>query len=303
MELISIALATYNGEKFLREQLDSLLSQTYQHFEIIIHDDCSVDDTVKILEEYSQKDKRIHFKQNDKNLGFSKNFESIIAECNGKYIAFSDQDDIWEKKHLEVLYELINGKHLSCANSMLVDTNGRPLGMTMQDVTNISTAISESNLKYRLFYNNFVQGTAMMIETEFCKKCLPVPKEVNYHDYWFALVAAMDDGIRYSDEVILKYRQHNNNITSNIKNSSIREFYNCLSGHHRKHSSLQVSILKAVKERFPENQIVDDAIVFFSNHAQKKVNAELLNYYCKHQLEMFPTMKCSLMHKFIYLYI
>ena len=143
----------------------------------------------------------------------------------------------------------------------------------------------------------------MMIETEFCKKCLPVPKEFNYHDYWFALVAAMDDGIRYSDEVILKYRQHNNNITSNIKNSSIREFYNCLSGHHRKHSSLQVSILKAVKERFPENQIVDDAIVFFSNHAQKKVNAELLNYYCKHQLEMFPTMKCSLMHKFIYLYI
>lgn len=90
--MISIAMTTYNGEKYLREQLDSILNQTFSDFELIICDDCSKDATVKILEEYSLKDKRVRYFVNEKNLGFKKNFEKAISLCSGEYVAFSDQD-------------------------------------------------------------------------------------------------------------------------------------------------------------------------------------------------------------------
>ena len=101
--MISIALASYNGSKYIREQLDSILEQTYQDFELIICDDCSTDNTWQILQEYAQKDSRIKVFENERNLGFKKNFEKAISLCNGKYIALSDQDDIWIDNHLEVL--------------------------------------------------------------------------------------------------------------------------------------------------------------------------------------------------------
>ena len=79
--MIGIAMTTYNGERFLREQIDSILNQTYTDFELIICDDVSSDSTVDILNEYAQKDSRIHIIQNEKNLGFLKNFEKAIRIC------------------------------------------------------------------------------------------------------------------------------------------------------------------------------------------------------------------------------
>lgn len=110
--MISIAMATYNGEKYLREQLDSILVQTISDFELIICDDCSNDSTRKILSEYAKKDSRIKVIFNEQNLGFVKNFEKTISFCNGEYIAFSDQDDIWLPNHLEVLLSEIGRAHV-----------------------------------------------------------------------------------------------------------------------------------------------------------------------------------------------
>ena len=104
---VSIALATYNGEKYLREQLDSILSQSIQDFELVACDDCSTDSTLKILNEYAEKDFRVKVFTNEKNLGFKKNFEKAIFLCSGDYIALSDQDDIWTENHLQVLLENI----------------------------------------------------------------------------------------------------------------------------------------------------------------------------------------------------
>ena len=93
--MISIAMATYNGEKFLRYMLDSILSQTYQDIELIICDDNSSDSTCLILKEYEKNNSRIKLYFNESNLGFIKNFEKAISLCSGDYIALSDQDDIW----------------------------------------------------------------------------------------------------------------------------------------------------------------------------------------------------------------
>ena len=82
MKSVSIALATYNGEKFIREQLDSIISQTYTNWELIICDDCSTDATWEILKSYKEKDSRINIFKNDKNLGFKKNFDTIFFRKN-----------------------------------------------------------------------------------------------------------------------------------------------------------------------------------------------------------------------------
>ena len=92
--MISIAMATYNGELFIREQLDSILTQTLSDWELIVCDDGSTDNTLSILQEYANNDSRIKIYQNETNLGFKRNFEKAIGLCSGEYIALCDQDDI-----------------------------------------------------------------------------------------------------------------------------------------------------------------------------------------------------------------
>ena len=93
LSMISIAMATYNGEKNIKEQIESILNQTLKEFELIICDDASTDNTVPILTSFAEKDKRIKILKNEQNLGFKKNFEKILFHCTGEYIAFCDQDD------------------------------------------------------------------------------------------------------------------------------------------------------------------------------------------------------------------
>ena len=103
--MIGIAMTTYNGEKYLKEQIDSILNQTVSDFELIVCDDVSSDSTMDILNDYAEKDDRIHVFRNEENLGFLKNFEKAIRICldrSAEYVALADQDDIWTENHLEV---------------------------------------------------------------------------------------------------------------------------------------------------------------------------------------------------------
>ena len=109
--MIGIAMTTYNGEKYLKEQIDSILNQTVSDFELIVCDDVSSDSTMDILNDYAEKDDRVHVFRNEENLGFLKNFEKAIRICldrGAEYVALSDQDDVWMKNHLEVLLNTIS---------------------------------------------------------------------------------------------------------------------------------------------------------------------------------------------------
>ena len=101
--MISIAMTTYNGEKYISAQIDSILSQTVSDFELVVCDDVSTDNTVDILKDYALKDCRLKLCCNGQNLGFKNNFAKAISLCKGEYIAFCDQDDVWTNDHLEVL--------------------------------------------------------------------------------------------------------------------------------------------------------------------------------------------------------
>ena len=230
--MISIAMATYNGAKYLREQIDSILSQTIQDFEIVACDDCSTDSTVAILEEYQHRDKRLTIYRNETNIGFKKNFEKAINLCKGEYIALSDQDDIWEPNHLELLLNAIGNQILACGNSIIVDEKGNNLGMTLKEQETLDYIPSDQLKKAIsiLIYRNPYQGASMLMKRELLKYILPFPEGGKFHDTWIALTACFCGGLVYVNDILLKYRRTNSNVT--VHQASARSRYK----HFRRHT-------------------------------------------------------------------
>ena len=224
--MVSIAMTTYNGEKFLREQIDSILAQSIQDFELVVCDDCSSDSTIEILEGYQQSDKRIKVYKNESNLGFKKNFEKAISLCDGEYIALCDQDDIWSPDHLEVLKDAIKDKILACGNAELIDKDGNSLGITFWEQEAFDSVPSSDlgKAKSILLFRGSYQGAAMMIKRQIVKTALPIPEKYTFHDSWLALVACFCGGIACVDIPILKYRRIEESVTGMRKRKRSR-FY------------------------------------------------------------------------------
>jgi len=212
--LTSVVIATYNGEKFIQQQMDSILAQTISDFEIVVCDDCSTDNTVNIIKDYATQDSRIKIYTNVRNLGFKKNFEHILTLCHGDLIAFCDQDDIWGPDHLQVLLENLKNHDCVCGNAQMIDDNGNPMGITMRDFipAHILPTNNEFFYKHEL-YGNIVQGAACMIRRSLLEKALPIPESVKFHDWWFALMACEHGGCKYIDKTILQYRRHDANVS------------------------------------------------------------------------------------------
>lgn len=204
---VSIAMATYNGEKFLCQQLDSILSQTYKNLEVIICDDCSTDSTCTILKLYSQKDDRIKLFFNEKNLGLVKNFEKALSLCTGEYIALGDQDDIWENNKIACLIESIEGSLLIHSDALLINNDGIVIN------TSYST-YSQKNLNKNIhsyLLENNVTGCTALFSNKLLKYALPFPENILVHDWWLALCAYKHGAITYLDQPLIRYRQHESN--------------------------------------------------------------------------------------------
>ena len=214
--MISIAMTSFNGEKYIQAQIDSILSQTIKDFEFIICDDCSTDNTREILNEYSKNDKRVRLFFNETNLGFKKNFEKAISLCKGDYVALSDQDDIWLPNHLEVLQKIIGTADIACADAELIDENDKSLELSLSQTDEFYYFDNSSKLLYRILgKGNCFQGASMLIKKSFFDKALPIPEEVKYHDAWFAACACCGNGINYDFTPVTLYRQHSSQVTSN----------------------------------------------------------------------------------------
>ncbi len=222
--MISIAMATYNGEKYLREQLNSILAQTCSDFELIACDDGSTDSTVQILNEYAEKDKRIKVFVNERNLGFAKNFEKLVSLCSGDYIAFCDQDDIWENKHLEIFLNEIGEAKVVCGNELLFDNETKEKRLKIPYNQNIFPADSKNLLWTFSYTNNFFAGNAMLVERKFLveKNILPIPNGIS-HDSWIALCACCFSKMKFTEKVVTNRRLHHTNTTGLTIND--KKFY------------------------------------------------------------------------------
>ena len=213
--MISIVMASYNGEAYICEQINSILSQTLQQFELVVCDDCSTDSTWEILKGYSTIDNRIRIFRNENNIGFKNNFTKAISLAKGEYIALCDQDDIWESDHLEQLLTHIGNKMIACGDSLLVNSANLSLNMTLSDQESLDF-VPDDDLKkaYSVFYfRSPFQGAGMLIRRDFFAVALPIPQQLLYHDVWFSELSCFYGGMNYFKKVISRYRQHNNNVS------------------------------------------------------------------------------------------
>jgi glycosyltransferase involved in cell wall biosynthesis len=209
--LISIAVCTFNGEKYLAEQLDTLISQTYPNIEIIVVDDCSTDSTIEILKKYESGNK-IKLFLNEKNLGFGKNFEKAIKLCNGEFISLCDQDDIWDTNKIQKLYDNLGNHILIYHDSELINSSGQSLHRKMSDVNNF---VNGSNNKAFIF-RNCIAGHTMFFKRKLTEFIFPIP-EIFFHDWWMVYAATTIDKITFIPDVLVKYRQHEKSYTDTLK--------------------------------------------------------------------------------------
>ena len=220
--MISVALACYNGENFIYEQIQSIINQTITDLEIIICDDKSTDNTIDII--HNIKDKRIKLYQNNIQLGVVKNFEKAISLCNGEYIALSDQDDVWVEKKLE--------KQL---NQYIIEREKRPSGplLLYHDLILVDKElevlkdsfwklykISNFSLAKNLFDNHFT-GCTTFFDKITSEYYLPFISTDILHDHSMSILTNCFGKNIEMNEKLIKFRRHQNNSTNTNKENNL----------------------------------------------------------------------------------
>ena len=220
--LISIVMATYNGEKYLREQVDSLLAQSYPSLEFIFVDDASSDSSLAILQEYALNDSRIHIVANPVNQGLLATFETGIRTTKGEMIALSDQDDVWMPEKISLLAGAIGSHSMIYADSALTDATGARTGKfsDQNHLCDYPTAL-------HYVFGTKAMGHAMLFKREIIDIALPFPDYVG-HDYILGFTAAALNGVVYFPQTLVNYRQHSSNtmgadLSKGKKNYNTRE--------------------------------------------------------------------------------
>ena len=213
---IDVLLTTYNGEKYIREQVESILNQTYKNIRLVISDDCSTDKTVEILKEYEKKDDRVVLYSQKKNLGYVKNFEFLLTKVENDLYMLSDQDDVWLPEKIEKSLEKLKKEDADLVFGELevVDENLNTIFPSFGDFMLLNRKIKKYIHTYKVNYlYNCVTGCTVLSKKKFIEKMLPFPNNSKYliHDHWLGLVVSLNGKLAYVEEKYIKYRQHGKN--------------------------------------------------------------------------------------------
>lgn len=207
-KLVSIVLATYNGEAYLAKQLESLFQQTYTNIEIIAVDDGSRDKTVEILNEHAKKHSNMTVFVNEINLGFIKNFEKGCTLSAGDYIALCDQDDYWDFDKITKMVKAVGESSIIYCDSLVCDENLNTTGTKISDLVNFK---SWSNcLQLAVFCR--IYAHAMLFKRSLFDAAYPF-LEVIPPDWWLPYLSTFYGGMKYLPEPLVLYRQHAENVS------------------------------------------------------------------------------------------
>ena len=224
---IEILMATYNGEKYIGEQINSIINQTYTNWNLLIRDDGSKDKTLNIIKKYEKMDNRIILiRDNKDNLGFVKNFEELLKKSRTEFVMFSDQDDYWLEnkieKYVEVIEKLDKKKLekplLIHSNSYICDKN-----LKILEEKFIDSNIAGEKKSKSIFFYYIVQGATVLINRNLIKKVIPFSNNVKLHDRYFHLISEFLGNRIFINESLMKYRQHGNNEIGVSKGSIIKK--------------------------------------------------------------------------------
>ena len=289
-EKIDILMATYNGEKYLKEQIESILNQSYENINLIISDDCSNDNTKKILQEYEKKDKRIKVYYQKENLGYIKNFEFLSKKIENEIYMLSDQDDVWLPQKVEKSYELLKKENadLVFGDLEVVDENLNTIYPSFGDFMLLNRKIKKYIKSYKLNYlYNCVTGCTVMSKKKFIKQMMPFPFKSKYvaHDHWLAIMLSINGKVAYMQKKYIKYRQHGNN---QIGTNKISHKFNKLEQVRKLFIEVKLGVFGTYvenNEKFPEKlqKLNEEAYEYFQM-VQKKKNFNFKNWKIYHEL-------------------
>lgn len=262
---IAIVLASYNGEKYINDQINSILNQSYDNWHLFIRDDSSSDNTLKLekIMESKYPQKITIYSNQTKCHGPKHNFftlSKIALDKEYKYIMFCDQDDVWKNDKVESTYlKMKNVENdieiptLIHSDLEVVDENLNVLGNSFMEYRALDPSIKDLN---HLLIQNNVTGCTMMVNQALLKKALQF-KDINsvaMHDWWFALIACIYGNIDFLDKSTICYRQHGGNVVGATKVNSPQFIIKRLTGsaHVRETLHLAVDQAKLLMDTYPD---------------------------------------------------
>lgn len=204
---VSVCMAVYNGEKYIYEQISSIICQLGENDELIISDDGSMDCTVDLVNEFN--DSRIKIIYNRGRHGYIGNFENALRNVTGEYIFLSDQDDVWMPNKYEIMMHELQTCDLVVSNSMVTDSNLNVIEESFFECMNSGPGILKNILRSTYY------GSCMAFKKEILSFALPFPKtnEIG-HDLWIGLIGEIVGKVRFVNTPLIKYRRHEFTATS-----------------------------------------------------------------------------------------
>ena len=211
---VAVLISTYNGEKYLEEQLDSILNQTYKNIEIVIRDDGSKDSTIDIIKKYQEKYDNIILKEGT-NIGFIKSFFQLLDFANADYYAFCDQDDCWLENKIELAVTALNEVDNSKPNMVFGNSDYYDENMNLIGKGEEHRVFSFKNSLYECV----AQGMTMTIN-QVAKQTIinNIPEKCLFHDWWTYMICAGQGNVLYNDTTVVKYRRFAKNATAEGQN-------------------------------------------------------------------------------------
>lgn len=263
-KVIYILLATYNGEKYIREQLESLLGQTYQDWILWIHDDGSKDATLNIIKEYEEKlPNKIKFLNDGlRCCGAKQNFTHLLSSIddNFNYIMFCDQDDVWLENKIEItLNKMIEVENRNQNKPIIIHTDLKVVDEGLNTIADSYFIYQKIKPQWSKDFNislvqNSVTGCTMMINKKAKEISLPIGNNAIMHDWWILLKVLQNNGVvEYIDKPTILYRQHSFNDTGAKgfsfrkllnKMNSLQKYKNICDDLNISKSSFELSLLK-----------------------------------------------------------
>ena len=212
--MISVCIATYNGEKYIKQQLESILSQIGNSDEVVISDDSSTDRTLEVIKSFNDSRIKIFSNQKFKSLIF--NFENAIKNSKVDVIFLSDQDDLWNESKVEKMLKALEKSDMVVSDCSFIDQNGKVILESYFEAANSSNGLLK-NLKRNAYF-----GCCMAFKRKILKKALPFPSDIPMHDIWLGLVAELYFNSTFLEEKLTLYRKHDSNVSqaSNLVSTS-----------------------------------------------------------------------------------
>ena len=210
--MISVCIATYNGERFIQEQIDSILRQLSSDDEIIVSDDGSTDDTISIIN--SIDDKRIRVIEGPRKQSPTSNFECALKASKGDFIFMSDQDDVWKPNKVNICMEWLQRYDCVVSDAEVTDSSLNPLYPSLYAIMQV-----RQGRIYNTIWKNGYTGCCMAFRRNVLEASLPFPKDIPMHDIWIGNVAAYKYNVKFIPDTLIYFRRHEDTTSCNGKGS------------------------------------------------------------------------------------